>query len=371
MRTTSSIQFYCRPSKANRQGLSTVEVSICINGSRKFINLPIKFPPSEFNRKRQPSEIVEAINLWRDKINRYVNELLRNDMPLTADSLREVIRTGGIRSYTIEDLFEDYLAIQRERVGKDLSKGVYRKYELVRDMFFSYIDKEKECTSITNALIQKIYADLNKKYDSSTSAGYMTKLKTIVSKFAMDNDRIKINPFSNIKIQKGKKEITYLTNSEIEMLCSLKLENQSLQNVLNCFLIMCGTGLAYADLKHLTTEDIKESEGTFYIKKRRVKTNQEFTTVILPFAVGIIKNGIKVISNQKMNDMLKVIEGLTDIKTHLHCHLARHTYATILLNKGVSLNVVAKCLGNTEKICGQFYAKMLDNTVIDAVAKVL
>ena len=61
MRTTNSIQFYCRKSKENKNGESPLEMSICLNGERKFINLPIKFKPEEFNRKRQPQTIVQEV----------------------------------------------------------------------------------------------------------------------------------------------------------------------------------------------------------------------------------------------------------------------------------------------------------------------
>lgn len=49
--------------------------------------------------------------------------------PLTADGLRSIIQTGGIKSYTIEDLFNDYMLILKKRVDVDLTPKVYRKYE--------------------------------------------------------------------------------------------------------------------------------------------------------------------------------------------------------------------------------------------------
>ena len=40
--TTFDISFYCRESKANREGLAPVEMSIIINGERCIITLPRK-----------------------------------------------------------------------------------------------------------------------------------------------------------------------------------------------------------------------------------------------------------------------------------------------------------------------------------------
>lgn len=39
-------------------------------------------------------------------------------------------------SYTVEDLFNEYYAILKKRVGVNLTKGVYRKYELNKEIFY-------------------------------------------------------------------------------------------------------------------------------------------------------------------------------------------------------------------------------------------
>jgi len=48
MRTTSSIQFYCRNCKTDKQGFSPIEISLTINGKRTFIHLPRKERPADF-----------------------------------------------------------------------------------------------------------------------------------------------------------------------------------------------------------------------------------------------------------------------------------------------------------------------------------
>lgn len=370
-RTTSSIQFYCRNSKANKQGLAPLELSIILNGSRRFINLPTKFNPEEFNKKRPSTEIVDVVDVWRDRINSYIREMMLNDVPLTADGLRNIIQTGGIKSYTIEDLINDYMAILKKRVDVDLTQKVYRKYELVAERFYNFIDKSKECSNITNSLIQRVYAEWNSKFDKSTTAGMMTRLKSFI-RFGMDNDKIKINPFTGIKIQKPKKHITYLTEAEIQAVIGLKIENKSMERVRDIFTLLVGTGLSYCDLRTLQQEDIKESNGTYYIKKTRGKTGQEYTAVILPFAVPIALNLPEIISNQKLNQYLKLLGDMAGLKKSLHCHLLRHSYCTLLYNRGVSITTVAKAAGHSNiRTTQQFYAQLFDSTVINEIARVL
>ena len=370
-RTTFSIGFFCRESKKSKQGFAPVELSICINGDRKFINLPRKEKPADFNRKHREKDLEDYLSLMRSRVNSIMTEMLANGEPITSDKIREYVRCGGYKSYTVGQMFTDYLKLLSKRVDVDLTMGVYRKYELVRNMFFKYITPESECTAITPALIKQVQVDLYAKYDTATAAGYLTKLKTFI-RFGIDNNHIKINPFQGVKIVKGKKDIVYLTEDELEAVNGLEIDNESLANIRDAFILQASTGLAYIDIYNLRKEDIHiNADGTHYICKNRVKTTTQYTTVILPMGVEVLKRHdyqLHIISNQKYNVMLKSIQVLCGLKTTLTTHVARRTYATILLNKGVRLETVSRCMGHKNtRITQAAYAQVLTSTVINEV----
>ncbi len=375
MRNTFSTQFYCRPSKTNKNGLSPIELSIICNGERALVNLPYKADPNLFNRKRRPKEIEDYLNAQRAIINKVLTDMAENGIPLTSNNLRTYYRTGGVKSYTANDLFTEFLEILKVRVPNTLSKGVYRKYELVRDLFFSQFDKEQEVTAITNAVVRKFFVLLDSKYDNSTSVGYKTKFKAFIT-FGMDNNRIKVNPFQGVKIVKERKEIEYLSNEEIKKIVETPIENESLDMVRDVFVLQLSTGLAYADVCALKREDIKIAEdGTHYIVKDRVKTGTTYTTVILPEGVEVLKKhdyNIRVISNQKMNLFLHTIQQYCGIKKNLTTHLARHSFAQRLLSSGVRLETVSKALGHANtKVTQQFYCTIRTNDVINEINSVM
>lgn len=375
MRTTFNLNIYCRQSKAAKNGYAPLELSIIINGKRCFINLPYKAIPSEFNKKRKPKELQEYINVTMANITKLLTEMAKNDIPLTTNNLRSVIQTGGVQSYTVERLFKDYLALLKKRIGIDLTSGAYRKYELTTELFFkhSQLDKNDEVSKITPSVIRDFYATLQKDYSTNSAASYIAKTKTFIQ-YGLDNYKIKINPFQNIKVKRTKKKIDYLTEEELNILSTTPIENDCLNAVRNAFLLQCYSGLSYIDLEHLTEKDIHITEnGTHYIHKQRVKTGVDYTAVILQQGIQILKDNnykLKVISNQKMNLYLKQVMVLCKINHTLTTHLGRKTYGHILLNSGVRMETVAKALGHSNsKTTAKYYAEVDSNTVIEEIEK--
>lgn len=81
---------------------------------------------------------------------------------------------------------------------------------------------DKQLSTITNADCVQLYDTLKEKYLPSTSAGYMTKVKTILT-FAFDNGMIKTNPSNQIKINKGSVKIEYLSDGDMNKIKSVDL----------------------------------------------------------------------------------------------------------------------------------------------------
>ena len=59
-----------------------------------------------------------------------------------------------------------------------------------------------------------------------------------------------------------------------------------------------------------------------------------------------------------MNSYLKEIADICGIKKNLTFHIARHTFATLCLSKGVPVESVSKILGHTNIKTTQIYAKI-------------
>ena len=198
-RNTSNVSFYCRESKKDRLGYAPIELSIIINKERCYIRLPRKEKPEEFKtlvNSKKPNDLKAYLDLTRSRLNEIETDLIRSGYAITTYTLKEYFQHGGVKKYTVGDLFREYLGILKKRVDIDLTEKTYRKYELARDRFFQILGENMPVTSITNSVILDYMASLGNTYDQVTVVGYTQKIKTVVQ-FALDNDRMRINPFSN------------------------------------------------------------------------------------------------------------------------------------------------------------------------------
>ena len=69
------------------------------------------------------------------------------------------------------------------------------------------------------------------------------------------------------------------------------------------------------------------------------------------------------ITNQEYNRLLKSIGVILNLKPKLHSHLARHTFATIMLKNGVSIENLQSMMGHRKITQTLKYAKVLAESV--------
>lgn len=370
MRTTFNISYYCRESKANKSGLSPLELSIAINGERLFINLPIKFYAKEFNKKRRPQHIQNIVNEYHIIVNQLICDIMANGLPITSAVLREYLKTGGNKNYTVDMLVDKYLTNLRKKTNED----GYRKYELVGN----YLKQElgnKQIISITNGDMIDIYDRLKQTYLLATASGKMVKIKSIFQ-YGVDNNILRVNPCNGIKISKGTSTIKYLSVEDMDKIKQLDLcDIERLDKVRDLLLFQSSTGVAYADLVNFDSSMINKVNDVWVYTNNRKKTGIEFTSVILPIGMKILEKydgKLPLISNQKYNSYLKEIQRLAGIRFNLTTHILRKTYATRLLNAGINISIVAKTLGHSNTIITQkTYAKTTNNYIVNEIGNAI
>ncbi len=201
----------------------------------------------------------------------------------------------------------------------------------------------------------------------SSVHGYHKRLKPYILE-AIQLELIKDNPYNGMKISRGKSEgIKYLTEAERNRIEQLEVYGP-IEKARDMFIFSCYTGLAYSDLIRVSKDCIYEENGEYFIKDRRLKTNNEYTIMLLPQAYNILLKynfDLNLMTNQKCNEYLKIIAQQADIHMNLTFHVGRHTFATWALSNGVDIATVKDMLAHSSIEMTITYAKVLNKQVVD------
>ncbi len=201
----------------------------------------------------------------------------------------------------------------------------------------------------------------------STVHGYHKRLKPYILE-AIQLELINKNPYNGMKISRGKSEgIKYLTEVERNRIEQLETYGP-VEKARDMFIFSCYTGLAYSDLIRVSRDCIYEENGEHFIRDRRLKTNNEYTIMLLPPAYNILRKynyDLNLMSNQKCNEYLKIIAQQADIHMNLTFHVGRHTFATWALSNGVDIATVKDMLAHSSIEMTINYAKVLNKQVVD------
>ena len=259
-------------------------------------------------------------------------------------------RTQATKYHALIRLIEDYNGT------KTTFKQVDKKY------CAGFIDHLKTAKSRNNGL----------PLHETTQASYMLIFETVLNT-AIKDEVTNINPFKLVKQddkpKKQKQEIIYLTIDEVQTLEKTPYAPHPITK--NSFLFSCYTGLRFSDVAGLTWDRLQKDNtgGTFinYVQKKTGK--QEYLPIpqkaveFLPER-GTAKDTDKVFklpSGGYVNFHLKHWAISAGIKKHLTFHVARHTYATVLLSLGAGIETISKNLGHSDIRITQMHYAAIEN----------
>jgi site-specific recombinase XerD len=391
MNSKVTLHFYAKSTKANGNGLLPIYVRLTIDGKRfeystkKFIEPP-KWS-TELSKMKGNSEEARSINnlldFTRNRINEIQFELLKDGVSLNIEEFKNRILGIKERERLLIPIFTEHNRKIKELVGSEYAPGTLERYETslkhTKDFLqWKYRVSDIDIEKIDHAFITEyeFYLRTERKCANNTAVKYIKNFHKIIN-ICLANGWLTKDPFANYKSKV--KEVTreFLTELEIQSLMEKEFVSERLELVRDIFVFSCFTGLAYIDVKQLTTDNIVLGiDGDKWINKNRQKTDTNSKIPLLPSAQYIMnkyadypvnKNKgtiLPILSNQKMNAYLKEIATVCGINKELTFHIARHTFATtVTLSNGVPIETVSKMLGHTNLKTTQHYAKILDKKI--------
>jgi site-specific recombinase XerD len=228
--------------------------------------------------------------------------------------------------------------------------------------------KNKQCSDIIQNDMKSLSTDMKTKYQNSTFANVWVMVKSFIT-FGIHNNKINgENLFATIKVVKRPKPVEYLTIEEVDRLRTTQYTSPRLKRVADFAILEINLGLAYCDLVDIKREDIQQHGDTLYIKKKRMKTNVEYISIVTDEALSILEKYDYNISitNQCYNRYLKQVGEQARIDRPMHSHIFRHTFAHQQLNeKHLNISTVSKMLGHTNLKQTQHYCQKHTSTILE------
>jgi integrase/recombinase XerD len=230
---------------------------------------------------------------------------------------------------------------------------------------------------------------------------YLRTLRALINKAIKEEVcSEKYYPFKNYSLSKYSKIKTdkrAISKDEISKIIFVNLDKHPhLIDAKNIFLFSfyC-RGMNFIDIALLRWKDLK-NERLIYTRQ---KTKELFNIELLEPAKKILKYyhnvtftnlqdfvfpifnsnhsspismyNRKVKMLRKINKDLKEIGKLANLESELTTYVARHTYATILRQKGISTAVISEALGHDSEKTTQIYLVSFENSVLDNASKAI
>ena len=395
VRSSFAILFFIRDSRVRKDGTTSIEVVLTVNGERCAFSTGKKVKSCNWDKNKQQvkgkDEEAQSLNSYlkaiKAKLYQKEAELLERGFVITADLLRNAYfdKVESIKERSLFEVFEEHNQEQEKLIGNGVSKATHwvsvYTIRLLREFVQQkYKREDLYLRELNLSFIQSFHSFLriDKGMAQNSSTKHLKLLKKIIN-LSVANSYMAFNPFSTYKVEREPVEIDFLDEEELRKIINFDTPLPRLERAKDMFLFGCFTGLSYIDIKTLTPEHFeKDSAGRIWIKKRRVKTGVLSRIPLLPIAKLILdkyKGGEKLLPIQDpadINKYLKDIAILCGINKRICFHTSRHTFAsTVTLANNISLEVVSKMLGHTNTRMTAHYAKLIDKCIGEQMDKLM
>jgi integrase len=393
-RNTFSVHFFIKKHRINNNSEVPIYLRISVNGKRIEMSMHRNIVVQNWDeyfghvigttkKARDINSFLESTKSTLYEHYKYLRETGKDVTPLAIKNSFLGINTEEDKGKKILELYREHNEKIKTLKNIDFAPATVQRYETSLRFTQDFIKRKykKDDLYLTDLNHQfmvdyEIYFKTVRKCAHNTTMKYLRNFKKII-RLAIISGYMDKDPFPNFKMRLKKVDRGFLSEEELDIIMKKEISNKRLEQIRDCFVFSCFTGLAYSDLKRLSNDHIVTgTDGGKWIKIKRMKTDNMSSIPILPITQKIIdkyKNDthckannvlLPVRSNQKMNNYLHELASICEIEKNLTSHLARHTFATtVTLNNNVPIETVSKMLGHSSINMTKIYARLLDKKV--------
>lgn len=385
-RSTFAILFYINRTKIRKDGTCQLLCKVSIDAEWEQIGTKVSVNPSIWNpdkgRADGRSENAVMVNLAIDELTREItnhyNHIKKSLGFVTAELVKNAVKGIGQKPVTLLALFREHNEEFKKRIGVDRIKETYDSYQRSYKHLAAFVQEKKGVEDITLRSLDKVFYDdfeiflqTDCKMKPKTVHEHMYRLKKMTMR-AVSQGTLRRDPYCRLHPELPKRKSRHLKLEDLKTLMSTQIDKPNLQRVRDWFIFSTFTGLAYADLKRLSVNDITQAEdGSWWIHIKRQKTDTPSVIKLLDVPLRIIekykheRQGDKVFNLYTREYLIRLTRELgEEYGFYLTFHKARHNFGThMTLSLGVPLETVSKMMGHTNITTTQIYAQVTDKKV--------
>jgi len=346
-----------------KNGLCTVYLFVYLKGERVRVNTKVAVDPANFDEvsgliRGKSNDVKDQnliVNQCRSRINQIEVKYRLKNVEIAPEQFRNEYSHP---SYDIDFLawMEAEIKLLKNQVGASRIikyNTILNKLKEFRDpISFSEIDR---------FFIEDFrgWCKTKKGNDISTVSTNLNVIKVFTNR-AKRKDLIEIDPFLDIRIGRAKPDRCYCSEEELNLLARMYKGDPEhplkhhLVPVLRHFLFMSLTGLRISDFKDMTFDNIANGTLRLYPIKTRSKKKQMVKIPLCQQALRLILDEGNTVgrlfhpcTEQRMNTNIKSIAAAAGIKKPLTNHSARHTFATLFIQKTSDVATLQRLLGHS------------------------
>ena len=385
-RSTFAILFHINRTKIRKDGTCQLLCKVSIDAEWEQIGTKVSVNPDIWNpetgradgRSENAVTVNRAIDELTREITNHYNHIKKSLGFVTAELVKNAVKGIGQKPVTLLALFREHNEEFKKRIGVDRIKETYDSYQRSYKHLAAFIQEKKGVEDITLRSLDKVFYDdfeiflqTDCKMKPKTVHEHLYRLKKMTMR-AVSQGTLRRDPYCRLHPELPKRKSRHLKLEDLKTLMSTQIDKPNLQRVRDWFIFSTFTGLAYADLKRLSVNDITQAEdGSWWIHIKRQKTDTPSVIKLLDVPLRIIekykheRQGDKVFNLYTREYLIRLTRELgEEYGFSLTFHKARHNFGThMTLSLGVPLETVSKMMGHTNITTTQIYAQVTDKKV--------
>ncbi|NQY28071.1 MAG: site-specific integrase [Flavobacteriaceae bacterium] len=368
--TTVSI----RKDRINKYGTSSIYIMIRVNQKSKKlftgVSVSLKSFDSSKGRVKGKSQTAKDFNLIIEKLLSDINKI-EVEYRLSGSYLDLDTLIKELTNPTPKFDFIKFWEMQMEVQKKILKNSTYNQQ-------MSSLRKLKKWKKvipfsiINDTFIPEIEVWCKKKLGNENTT-VSTLIKNIKKYLHLANKQGIKTPltYDDIKVTRYQGKRTFLLKEDIQLLYDYwdsKFIKISHKLVLSKFLFSCFTSLRISDIQKITQENIVDNT-LFYSSTKTEKLNR---IKIPKKAFQFINTETKHLFNdeytpQTINELLKEICIILDIKKNVTFHVARHSFATNYIIRGGNVVNLQKLMDHSDIKETMIYVHIIDSVMDEEI----